>query len=227
VRGRAGWPEALRRANIRLAAGLCLLALFLALPIVSFGAISTRNQLARLESGKVAPDRFDWAAMRFDFGASGRKALERLAAGSDLVVRQRAREALRADTRWAMGPEERMSPEGAKPAPVKLRADGGAAIPPTLADLIGRAGQCHDEMCRIVFLGPKRAAVMRSTCPTCTIYLFDAQPDGTWVQRLPEPPIMTVATTAPVATATGRVEVRKVERQQLFVDGKPVGEPFE
>lgn len=227
VRGRAGWPEALRRANVRLAAGLGLLALFLALPIVSFGAISTRDQLARLESGRVAPGRFDWAAMRFDFGPSGRRALERLAAGPDPVVRQRAREALKADSRWAMGPDDRISPEGAKPAPVKLHADGGLAIPPTLADLIGRAGQCHDEMCRVVFLGPKRAAVLRASCPACTIYLFDAQPEGTWVQRLPQPPVTTVETATPLDSAKGRIEVRKVERQQLFVDGKPVGEAFE
>jgi len=228
VRGRAGWPEALRRTNIRLAAGFCLLALFLALPIVSFGAISTRDQLARLEAGKVAPDRFDWAAMRFDFGRSGRKALQRLAAGPDLVVRQRAREALRASTRWAMGPDERMAPERAKPAPVKVQADGGVAIPPTLTDLIGRAGQCHDEMCRVVFLGPKRAAVLRSSCAACNIYLFDSEPDGTWVQRLPQPPIVTVnAPPPPLDTARGRVEVRKVERQQLFLDGRPVGEAFE
>ena len=227
LRARRRWPEALRGANILLAAGLCLLALFLALPIVSFGAISTRNQLARLESGRVAPDRFDWAAMRFDFGPSGRRALERLAASPDLIVRQRAREALRASTRWAMGPDERSSPKRSKPAPVRLRSDGGVAVPPTLADLIGRAGQCHDSVCRVVFVEPKRAAVLRPDCPGCVVYLFDAQPDGTWVQRLPTPPIATAATAPTRDTAAGRVEVRKVERRQLFVDGRPAGEPFE
>jgi hypothetical protein len=229
LRGRAGWPEALRRANVRLAAGLCLLALFLALPIVSFGAISTRDQLARLEKGKIAPDRFDWAAMRFDFGPSGRRALERLAASPDLVVRQRAREALRASTRWAMGPDARIAEERSKPAPVKVRADGGARVPATLADLIGRSGQCRDETCRLVFVTPTRAAVLRPACPNCVVYLFDGQPDGTWVQRLPEPPIAAVSAppSPPLDAAGGRVEVRKVERQQLFVDGRPVGATFE
>ncbi|HEX8450035.1 MAG TPA: DUF4153 domain-containing protein, partial [Allosphingosinicella sp.] len=41
ARRRSGWPEALRRANVQVASGLCLLALFLALPILDFGAIST------------------------------------------------------------------------------------------------------------------------------------------------------------------------------------------
>ena len=227
VRGRgAGWPEALRRANVRLAAGLCLLALFLALPILSFGSISTRDQVARLEAGRVAPDRFDWAAMRFDFGPSGRRALERRAASSNLVVRQRAREALRASTRWAMGPRAPIAPERSRPALVRIRAEGGAQVPATLADLIGRTGQCHDEVCRIVFVEPKRAVLLRGSCRHCAVYLFDAQPDGTWVQKLPAPPVAS-STAPPPDSATGRVEVRKVERQQLFVDGQPVGEPFE
>jgi hypothetical protein len=229
ARGRAGWPALLRALNLRIAVGICLVALFLALPIVSFGAISTSDQVARLQSGRIAPDRFDWAAMRFDFGPSGRKALERLTASPDLIVRQRAREALRASGRWAMGPAERASPERSARAPVKLRADGGAPVPATLADLIGRTGQCHDQICRVVFVEPKRAAVLRPECAGCEIYLFDAQPDGTWAQRLPPPPVAAVdgAPPPPPNAARGIVEIRKVERQQVFVDGRPVGEAFE
>jgi hypothetical protein len=49
------------------------------------------------------------------------------------------------------------------------------------------------------------------------------------VQRLPEPPIATVNAPppSPLDAARGRVEVRKVERQQLYIDGRPVGETFE
>ncbi|HYG49183.1 MAG TPA: DUF4153 domain-containing protein [Allosphingosinicella sp.] len=224
VRGRAGWPEALRRANIRVAAGLCLLALFLALPIVSFGAISTRDQLARLESGRTPPDRFDWAAMRFDFGPSGRRALERLASSPNLLVRQRAREALRASDRWFAGAVEGVAPE--RP-PLKVEVDGGAAIPPALADMIGRTASCRDEGCRLVFVEPKRAVLLRPGCGHC-YYVFDARPDGTWIQRYPASVLKATGPDAPPdAAARGRVEVRKVERQQLFVDGRPVGEAFE
>ncbi|HEX8572161.1 MAG TPA: DUF4153 domain-containing protein [Allosphingosinicella sp.] len=227
VRGRAAWPEALRRSNVGLAAGFCLLALFLALPILSFGAISTRDQVARLESGRTAPDRFDWAALRFDFGPSGRRALERLASGSDLVVRQRAREALRASSRWAIGPAEPPAPGRPSRSPLRLRADGGSAVPAALADLVRRSGQCHDSECRLVFVEPKRAAVLRLGCPECPVHLFEAQPDGTWVQRLPPPPIATVGSPRPEVNPEGRVELRKVEREQLFVDGRPVGQALE
>lgn len=86
VRGRrAGWSEALRRANLRLAAGVCGLALVLALPLADFGAICARNQIARLEAGRVSPENFDYTALRWDFGAAGRRALARLAARGGVV----------------------------------------------------------------------------------------------------------------------------------------------
>src|SRR3546814_18562807 len=56
-----------------------LLAAFRALPVLDLGTISTRDQLARLEGGAVAAEKFDWAALAFDFGPSGRKALAELA----------------------------------------------------------------------------------------------------------------------------------------------------
>jgi Domain of unknown function (DUF4153) len=230
VRGRAGWPEALRRANVRVAAGLCLLALFLALPIVSFGAISAGDQSARLRSGRVTPDRFDWAAMRFDFGPPGRKALERLAAGPDRVIRQRAREALRASSRWAIGTGE---PPPPPPPPVAVnsprprnRSEGAADITPALKDLIDRTRQCSERPCRVVFVEPGRAVVLRPDCADCRIYMFEGRPDGTWEQKLPPVPI--ASTSRPrFDTANGRVEVRRVERRQVFVGGQPVGEAFE
>ncbi|MET1110592.1 MAG: DUF4153 domain-containing protein [Allosphingosinicella sp.] len=226
IRGRAGWPDLLRTLNLRVAVGICLVALFLAMPIVSFGAISTRDQVARLQAGRIAPDRFDWAALRFDFGPSGRRALQRLAGNSDLIIRQRAREALRASTRWAAEPNPHDAP-GYRARPVlKIRADGGAPIPPALADLIGRTNQCHDDSCRLAFVEPGRAVILRPGCRRCTAYLFEAKPDGTWEQRVPEPLVAGGPAPLPVAPE-GRVEVRTVERQQLFVGGEPVGEPFE
>jgi hypothetical protein len=50
VRGRkGGWAGYLRTATFHLALVVCGLAALLALPIFDFGAISTRNQVARLE----------------------------------------------------------------------------------------------------------------------------------------------------------------------------------
>ena len=161
--------------------------------------------------------------MRFDFGPSGRRALERLAASSNLVVRQRARDALRASNRWFADPVERAAPKRPRAA---IRAEGGVPVPATLADAIARTGSCGDGKCRLVFVDPNRAVLLLPGCGNCN-YVFEARPDGTWVQHYPAPPSTSAATAPPVDSARGRVEVRKVERQQLFIDGRPVGDAFE
>ena len=78
-KGRQDFDDPLRPLQTRLAIGLCGLALFLALPILDFGAISARSQLARLDSGKVEAEEFDWRAMAFDFGPEGRERLAEIA----------------------------------------------------------------------------------------------------------------------------------------------------
>ena len=81
VRGwRAGnWRDRVRRANLHLAVMVCLVALFLALPILDFGAVSARQQVGRLEHGAVEAEAFDYQALRWDFGGAGRRALASLA----------------------------------------------------------------------------------------------------------------------------------------------------
>jgi aspartyl/glutamyl-tRNA(Asn/Gln) amidotransferase C subunit len=61
VRGRLAWPSVLRRTNVMLAAGVCILALFLAMPVLNFGSLSASDQLARIavtdeEVASLAPE---------------------------------------------------------------------------------------------------------------------------------------------------------------------------
>ena len=44
----------------------------LALPLVDFGGISARQQVARLNAGEVSAEDFDYAALRWEFGDAGR-----------------------------------------------------------------------------------------------------------------------------------------------------------
>src|SRR4029450_2702387 len=67
-KGRQDFDDPLRPLQTKLAIGLCGLALFLPPPILDFGGLSANSQLARLESGKVKAEEFDWRAMAFDFG---------------------------------------------------------------------------------------------------------------------------------------------------------------
>lgn len=219
VRGRARWPEAVRRANVRLAVGICLLALLLALPIVSFGAISARDQVARLQGGKIAPEKFDWVAMRFDFGPAGRKALARLAASGPGDLRRQATRALNAQQRYDFYPETPLP----KPSDLHLAVDGGRPLPAGLADSLARNRECTDSECRVVMAGEREAILVSSNCLTCwpTVRLYAPAPSGGWAVLQPSGEAAVEPTAVPLSTR--KVEFRKVEKRQVFVDGKPVG----
>lgn len=93
ARGRlAHWAHYLRRANLHLAVVTCAIALILALPLMDFGAVSTRDQLARLASGDVAAEEFDYAALKWDFGDAGREALAELTESDDAQIAQLAQD---------------------------------------------------------------------------------------------------------------------------------------
>ncbi|MBV8685890.1 MAG: DUF4153 domain-containing protein [Alphaproteobacteria bacterium] len=226
VRGRAAWPERIRRANVRLAAGICLLAFFLALPILSFGALSARDQVARLRSGRIPPDKVDWAALRFDFGPAGRRALVRLAESGPAEVRKRAQEALAAKYRYDLLPD----PAAMRPASLRLAVDGNAPVPDALRLAIARDGYCTGNECRLVFETPRRAILLGFTCAGCLpfVRLYVPAPSGGWGGSEPggAPPPPAVA--VPIAVRRdGKVELRTVEKKQVFLDGKPVGPVFD
>ena len=233
LRGRFAWPTPLRRANVGLAAGLCIFALFLALPIVSFGSVSARDQLARLRDGRTPPERFDWAAMRFDFGPAGRKALEELADAGPAQLRGRAVEWLKADTRWQMTDSTDTTSRTRPVAQPKLIVEpAGAPIPEALRAQIGRHGLCGTVPCRLVLPSPSTAVVVAAGCETCpsAVRIYRAEPDGGWTDEPPPPPRVEVARPAPAAGGVppaGRIEVRTIEKKQVFIDGKPAGELFD
>jgi hypothetical protein len=247
IRARAGWPPLLRTLNLRLAVGICLLALFLALPIVSFGAISTRDQVARLQSGRIAADKFDWAALRYDFGPTGRRAVERLARSSNRVIRENAQAALAAKSRW----DARRDIQDYVEAPREMRVfPAGTAIPPDLRNAVlgrpGKPGACAGEGECFLFWKPGDdvAAAIMDRCPpggTGSNSRYGCELDrivvsltgGRW--RLPgdEPPTAAKHPTNEQVEAEqkrrrealrrGQIEIRQIQRRQLFVGGEPVG----
>ena len=237
ARGPFTWFQRVRFANIHLALGICALALFLATPIVDFGAISTRDQLARLQSGAVAPDEFDWAALRFDFGPAGRRALERLAESGSATTRTLARRSLAAKTRWPIVAGE-TADSGRQPLPPRLRVTPAESrVPPVLLDLISVTGSCGVVECRIIFDAPDRAVLVGQPCPDCDlgVRLYAAR-NGTWREVEPvapqsaplDPPAGNAAAGRQRgALADGRVEVRSVDKRQVFIDGEPVGPVFD
>ncbi len=241
--GRSDWMATLRRVNLQLALGVCALAFLLALPVINFGAISTRNQIARLESGDVAPEQFDWAALAFDFGPTGKAALRRFAADASRPgLRQEAKRALAAETRWQLG-----SPSSRKDAlslSRRLRVrPTQVAVPATLRAALERPGVCGSEgACQLFWRTGESTAIVihdlcvgrpdeRTMCDYSAIVLEERE--GEWhgvegggatnhvaLDNLSEDQQR-------VAMARGDVEVREVTRRQLFIGDQAVGTPFE
>ncbi len=245
IRGRRAWAQRVRAANLYLAMIVCGVALLLATPLVSFNAISTRDQVARLEAGKVSPDKFDWAALAFDFGEPGRKALEQLKRSSNLEVRKNALEVSKAKRRYDVIERE---PDLQFTGRVQV-SPAGAVLPKELKAALSRYICEEGALCR-VFLQPdgKTAGVLSDGCASlpvqqqadpktvCNIYTYTlVVHKGEWMKiPLPyESPTMGPAEESISlkaerdAISRGDVTVRTVERRQLFVGDKPVGEVFE
>lgn len=216
VRGwKAGeWRERVRRANLHLAVLICGVALFLALPILDFGAISARQQLARLNSGAVSAEDFDYEALRWDFGAAGRRALARLETSRNPTVARLAREArMRTMRAYRYGPVEdytlRVQPTN--PALKRLvrdyiRANPWACQQHCVALELGAAAE-----------GKRRVVIVSGSGYSVVALPFDPM----------APEVAPARPTRPKLSPTSRVEVRDVTRKQIFVDGKPIGPTLE
>lgn len=217
IRGRkTGWSRQLRDANFNLALGVCALALFLALPILDFGAISTRNQVARLQGGKVSPDAFDFAALRWDFGGSGKRALARLSRSADAKVAELAQAAL-AQTERAYATFDRTN---------RTRADFRLRVQPNDAEvrervldyLVSNPYHCSDR-CVALDLGEtaegaRRIAIVQSG----SFEILQLKPGA---ELAPE----TRARAEPVLGPDSVVEVS--EARVIRIDGKTVGVPID
>jgi hypothetical protein len=253
LRGRERFDDRLRPLQTGLAIALCGVALFLALPVLDFGAISARSQLARLQSGAVAADEFDWRAMAFNFGPAGRSALERILRGGPQEQRRLAEGALAAKSRWDATPESL----AAGPPPNELSiVPSNAAVPADLRAKLLRGGNDGQAFCSgggacrvypqaggatfVVFMdGCANLPAARRDEPKvrCTRMpgVFERQ-NGKWV-NLYESAIPSIAA-KPVedearslrreseALNRGDVRIAPVEKRQLIVGGKPVGDAF-
>lgn len=251
LRGRRDFAGHIRPSNVRLALGLCALALLLATPLLDFGAMSARSQLARLESGKLTPETFDWSAMAFDFGPAGRRALERLQrSGPGKEIRDHARTALAQKERYPMvaAPELRRQQELVDrlrilPRPVPLPEGLRTALAQnfscsTPAPASARCAIHYMEGSDVaVAIGP--ASCSASNPPTGTFPAQHCDPavqtfyrDGdmwlpTRVHNLAPPEQQRRMKAIADALARGQVELREVKRRQLFIGGEPVGQAFE
>lgn len=238
MRRRGGWMADIRPANVRLAIGLCALAFVLAMPVVNLGAWSTASQLARLESGQVTAEKFDWAAMRFDFGAPGQAAVERLAkSGKTPAIRTAATKALKLENRWSGNHDFDIDDQAAalksriKILPVDM------ALPEALSAAIIRQEDCQSaERCLLLHEADSDEAVqLIQYCEDCepTTNRYVREGSEWRASRRLKHELGSAGEQKRQNTALGSsidagdVNIRDVKRRQVFVGNKPVGDAFE
>jgi uncharacterized protein DUF4153 len=221
IRGRkAAWAARLREANFVLAVATCGLALFLALPILNFGTISASNQLHRLESGQVSPDKFDFRALRWDFGDAGRRALARLARSHDPKVAELAALAQKqADRPYGSGADTAFRTEAQ--LDVRVQPDD-----PALRKLVVEYLETHRSVCSkfcvAIDLGKAGDGKREVALVEQSGFQRVSLPDGADVlvgnEQYDVPANFGHAST---------VEIRSIQQRYVFVDGKPVGQPLD
>ncbi len=253
------WDDDVRPANVRIAIGVCAVALFLALPILDFGAISARDQLARLKAGATKASEFDWQAMAFDFGPKGRAALAELAKNGAKDQQTSARTALAAENRWDVADDVQAQ---TKATLGNFMVDNGGPMPDdALRRVLIRDGQCR-KPCRLRWLSPTRVLVVspqyEGSQLNSEIFFFvseqealanekkvaaaadRAREEGTGDAPAAEGSDAALPTRAgwqrsfarksadrtATLSATSRIEIRTVTRQQVFVDGREASDLF-
>jgi hypothetical protein len=225
--GRKDFDEPLRPMQTKLAIGLTGLALFLALPILDFGAISARSQLDRLHDGRIKAEEFDWTAMAFDFGPEGREQLAEIARSGAANLRTLAAAALKSKNRYELGQEtESVAQQSRIDRYLRVLSPDIAVTEELKAEITGYDG-CNDRPCALLRLDAGRVLLVHKPYDSSLVQsrVIDlgklGKSDAKQAQEV------RAATAAKVDLAKAVIEIRPVERRQLYVDGTPVGEPFE
>ena len=230
IRGRmAHWMDRVRNANLHLAVGTCVLALLLALPILDFGAISARDQIARLEAGKVDVEDFDFAALRWEFGDAGREALERLSRSDDDKIAELATTARNEEVRSYRSRELREQRDE-RLANVRVQIEDEALRKAVLRRIKQRSWLC-DDPCVVLDLGRNERdehTVAFVESGRVERHFFDLRSNKSESEEVLA---VEVATDAGAPNATQKpdstVEIREWTGRRVFIDGKPAGRPFE
>ncbi|MEC7742187.1 MAG: DUF4153 domain-containing protein [Pseudomonadota bacterium] len=230
IRGRmAGWMERVRSANMHLAVATCVLAFILALPLFDFGAISARNQIARLEAGKVEVDEFDFDALRWDFGDAGREALERLAGSDSAQVADLANSALAQEIRAYRNPEGSDERED-RLANLRMQFEDEVLRELVRRHVRARSWRC-DNPCVALDMGTdqngvRKVALIENGRVTWEEFGPPDSPDEDAVARAVEATSMDQGP-VPDQQADSEVEIREWTGRRIYIDGKPAGQPFE
>ena len=229
AKGRRDFDDLLRPLQTKMAIGLCGLALLLALPILDFGRISANSQMARLESGKLKAQEFDWTAMAFDFGRKGREQLAQIAKTGPDAQKNFAKAALAATNRYVFAENtDKIAQESELDRNVRMLSPDVVLtswLRGTLTDWNG----CKNSPCALLRLDDRRLLLVTSATNNQALNseILDIPPNDDNRGEAPPPVANQLGKPADVTIATGHIEVRPVQRRQVFVEGMPIGNAFE
>lgn len=216
-----GWRTHLRQSNLHLAVLTCGVALVLAMPIFNFGSISANNQTARLDSGAVSVEDFDYAALRWDFGDAGREALAELAGRGGEVGNeaQLALDQTSPPNRWREG-----APASQRQANLRVKSDDPVWEKRIRAHFAELDWHCNNP-CFAVDLGfnmdGQRSIKLIEQAGISDWLLERKNPEEVYEPSFFDPP-----RTAGPLREDSTVEVREWTGRQIYVDGEPMGDPF-
>jgi hypothetical protein len=100
---RGKWLHRIEAWNFKIAILTLTVLLALFTPIAKPSRLAVASQMARLESGKVAPQDFDFAYLRWEGGRYGHAALLKLSMSKDAQLREAALTNLKQNERFAYG----------------------------------------------------------------------------------------------------------------------------
>lgn len=163
------WLNLLEPINIGLAFVKAALLMTVLTPVADPGRLSAESQVARLQSGKVAIDQFDWSVLRFDTGTYGRAELKKLAtAGKTEAVRAAALKAsqFKDNERYEMAQPVQRARKMANPKQFKVIFPQGATLP---EDFFAQGFEAYEL---------PDCATEKTASPSCSTALLDMSRDG-------------------------------------------------
>jgi len=177
------WMKPLERTNVVAAVLQVVLIVALFSPLADPARISVTDQMARLERGKIAPDKFDYRFLRFDSGKAGQTALARLAASADPAIAAQAKKAQAVKSRYDM----REAQAAALRTPVITAWPAGSTLPKGFiipVDVEDQRANCRasgDCVARAIDLnGDGKVEIVLANSYVATLY---SQINDVWVRQ--------------------------------------------
>ena len=245
---RGDWVARLYRSNMHLAFILGGVALILSTSIIGFDRMATADQIARLESGRTKPIDFDYRGLWFNFGPPGKAAIKRLASGShDVDVRKYAASIQKEENRFGEALNEIDKQRGEALDKRLTILPQTVPLEPGLREKLTSYEACGSEgKCELRYVAGEDHAIVVSApaahCSDCVpsiallyragknwnvetgaiLQLTRSAKDG-----IPSAKDLAAQVKQSVeAIRGGKVEMRTVQRRQLFIDGQAFAEPI-